>query len=91
MFEQAIEAALLQLPMVNGCCVVAHGEEGEDKYLAAYVVPEGKVNYENLFHKSDCFKLQVDISRSVKVPATHKCHILSPVNEHLSLAGSSMQ
>ena len=23
--------------------MVAHGEEGEDKYLAAYVVPEGKV------------------------------------------------
>ena len=43
MFKQAVEAALLQLPMVNGCCVVAHGEEGEDKYLAAYVVPEGKV------------------------------------------------
>lgn len=38
---QAVEAALLQLPLVNACCVVAHGEEGEDKYLAAYVVPEG--------------------------------------------------
>ena len=54
MFEQAVEAALLQLPMVNGCCVIAHGEEGEDKYLAAYVVPEGKVNYENLF-LNGCF------------------------------------
>lgn len=43
LFQQAVEAALLQLPMVNACCVVAHGEEGEDKYLAAYVVPEGKV------------------------------------------------
>ena len=42
-FQQAVEAALLQLPMVNACCVVAHGEEGEDKYLVAYVVPEGKV------------------------------------------------
>ena len=40
-FKQAVEAALLQLPLVNACCVVAHGEEGEDKYLAAYVVPEG--------------------------------------------------
>ena len=43
MFQQAVEAALLQLPMVIACCVVAHGEEGEDKYLVAYVVPEGKV------------------------------------------------
>lgn len=39
--KQAVEAALLQLPVVNGCCVVAHGEEGDDKYLAAYIVPEG--------------------------------------------------
>lgn len=38
---QAVEAALLQLPMVSACCVVAHGEEGDDKYLAAYIVPEG--------------------------------------------------
>jgi len=29
------------MSMVNGCCVIAHGEEGQDKYLAAYVVPEG--------------------------------------------------
>jgi len=41
---QAVEAALLQLPMVTACCVVAHGEEGDDKYLAAYVVPEGKAS-----------------------------------------------
>lgn len=39
--KQAVESALLQLPVVNGCCVVAHGEEGDDKYLAAYIVPEG--------------------------------------------------
>ena len=44
-FEQAVEAALLQLPKVKACSVVAHGEEGEDKYLAAYVVPEGKVKW----------------------------------------------
>ena len=40
-FTQAVEAALLQLPLVSGCCVAAHGEEGQDKYLAAYIVPEG--------------------------------------------------
>ncbi|KAL9971921.1 hypothetical protein ACROYT_G018144 [Oculina patagonica] len=45
---QAIEAALLQLPMVNGCSVVAHGEEEEDKYLAAYVVPEGKASKKDI-------------------------------------------
>lgn len=37
--QQAVEAALIQLPMVQACCVVALGEEGEDKYLVAYVVP----------------------------------------------------
>ena len=39
---QAIEAYLLELPMVNSCIVLVHGEEGEDKSLVAYVVPEGK-------------------------------------------------
>ena len=39
---QAIEAALLELPMVNACVVVVLGEEGEDKYLVAYIVSEGK-------------------------------------------------
>ena len=28
--------------------MVAHGEEGEDKYLAAYVVPEGKANKKDI-------------------------------------------
>lgn len=46
---QAVEAALLQLPLVSGCCVAAHGEEGQDKYLAAYIVPEGnKVNKKDI-------------------------------------------
>lgn len=49
-FKQAIEAALLQLPMVNGCSVVAHGEEGQDKYLAAYVVPEGNKVLTGVLH-----------------------------------------
>ncbi len=28
--------------MVNACVVIVMGEEGEDKYLVAYIVPEGK-------------------------------------------------
>ncbi|XP_022103047.1 uncharacterized protein LOC110985905 isoform X2 [Acanthaster planci] len=35
---QAVEAALLELPMVNACTVLAKGAEGEDKYLVAYIV-----------------------------------------------------
>ena len=35
-----MEAALLDLPMVNACVVLTEGEEGQDKYLVAYVVPE---------------------------------------------------
>ena len=34
----------MDLPMVNACTVLAHGEEGTDKYLVAYVVPDGKVS-----------------------------------------------
>ncbi|CAH1778397.1 unnamed protein product [Owenia fusiformis] len=39
---QAVEAAILELPMVNTGVVLARGAEGEDKYLVAYVVPEGQ-------------------------------------------------
>ena len=28
----------MQLPFVQHCAVIAHGEEGEDKQLAAYIV-----------------------------------------------------
>ncbi|XP_048589183.1 glycine betaine reductase ATRR isoform X2 [Nematostella vectensis] len=45
---QAVEAALLQLPMINACVVLALGEEGTDKYLVAYVVPEGKVTKKDI-------------------------------------------
>ena len=38
---QAVEAALLELALVNACVVLVMGDEGEDKYLVAYIVPEG--------------------------------------------------
>lgn len=37
---QAVEAALLSLPMVNACVVLVKGEEGDDKFLVAYIVKE---------------------------------------------------
>ena len=45
---QAIEAALLDLTMVNACVVIVMGEEGEDKSLVAYVVPEGKTSKKDI-------------------------------------------
>ncbi|XP_013419834.1 uncharacterized protein LOC106180401 [Lingula anatina] len=39
---QAVEAAILDLPTVNAAVVIVKGEEGEDKYLVAYIVPEGQ-------------------------------------------------
>ena len=48
LFIQAIEAALLDLPMVNACVVIVMGEEGEDKYLVAYGVPEGKTSKKDI-------------------------------------------
>ncbi|XP_071786315.1 uncharacterized protein [Asterias amurensis] len=36
---QAVEAALLALPLVNACAVLVKGAEGDDKYLVAYIVP----------------------------------------------------
>nr|CAD7260469.1 unnamed protein product [Timema shepardi] len=41
---QAVEAALLQLPMVNTGCVLVLGDEGSDKFLVAYIVSEGKTS-----------------------------------------------
>lgn len=38
-----MEAALLELDKVNAAVVIPQGEEGSDKFLVAYVVPEGKV------------------------------------------------
>lgn len=35
---QAVEAAFLNIPDVNMSCVLSIGEEGSDKFLAAYVV-----------------------------------------------------
>lgn len=39
---QAVEAALLALPMVHACTVLVSGEEGEDKFLVAYIVKKEK-------------------------------------------------
>ncbi|XP_066999059.2 uncharacterized protein [Anabrus simplex] len=41
---QAVEAALLDLPMVKTGCVLAIGEEGSDKSLVAYIVPQGNTS-----------------------------------------------
>ena len=38
---QAVEAALLELPMLKACVTLVMGKEGEDKFLVAYIVPEG--------------------------------------------------
>jgi acyl-CoA synthetase (AMP-forming)/AMP-acid ligase II len=40
---QAVEAALLELPMVNAAYISVEGDEGSDKFLVAYIVSEGKV------------------------------------------------
>ncbi|XP_035825631.1 linear gramicidin synthase subunit D [Aplysia californica] len=39
---QAVESCLLSLPMVKKCVVLVSGEEGEDKYLVAYIVSDGQ-------------------------------------------------
>nr|KAG5705468.1 hypothetical protein BaRGS_004595 [Batillaria attramentaria] len=41
---QAVEAALMQLPMVQACVVLVSGEEGEDKFLVAYIVKKGQTS-----------------------------------------------
>ncbi|XP_065058654.1 uncharacterized protein LOC135686369 [Rhopilema esculentum] len=45
---QAVEAALMDLPLVNACTVLAHGEEGTDKYLVAYIVPNGQASKKDI-------------------------------------------
>ncbi|WAQ97992.1 LGRD-like protein [Mya arenaria] len=41
---QAVEAALMELPMVHSCVVLVKGAEGEDKFLVAYIVPSQETN-----------------------------------------------
>ncbi|XP_076468299.1 uncharacterized protein LOC143299079 isoform X1 [Babylonia areolata] len=41
---QAVESALLLLPMVSAAVVLVRGEEGEDKFLVAYIVKEGQTS-----------------------------------------------
>ena len=44
MILQAVEAALLSLGIVKACVVLALGNEGEDKQLAAYIVRDSDVS-----------------------------------------------
>ncbi|KAH9494553.1 hypothetical protein Btru_019837 [Bulinus truncatus] len=37
---QAVESCLLSLPMVKACVVLVKGDEGDDKFLVAYIVSE---------------------------------------------------
>ena len=39
-----MESALLLLPMVSAAVVIVCGEEGEDKFLVAYIVKEGQTS-----------------------------------------------
>ncbi|XP_075227039.1 uncharacterized protein LOC142327684 isoform X2 [Lycorma delicatula] len=41
---QAVEKALLVLSEVNSCCVLPHGEEGDEKYLVAFIVPDNSIH-----------------------------------------------
>lgn len=41
---QAVESALLLLPMVQAAVVLVRGEEGEDKFLVAYIVKRRPTN-----------------------------------------------
>ncbi|XP_070554169.1 uncharacterized protein [Ptychodera flava] len=45
---QAVESSLLELPSVNACVVLAKGEEGTDKFLVAYIVPNGNVTKKDI-------------------------------------------
>ncbi|KAL8598680.1 hypothetical protein ACOMHN_033245 [Nucella lapillus] len=45
---QAVESALLLLPMVSAALVIVCGEEGEDKFLVAYIVKEGQASKKDI-------------------------------------------
>ncbi|VDI14878.1 Hypothetical predicted protein [Mytilus galloprovincialis] len=45
---QAVESALMELPMVNACVVLVEGQEGEDKFLVSYIVPEGQTTKKDI-------------------------------------------
>jgi acyl-CoA synthetase (AMP-forming)/AMP-acid ligase II len=39
-----VEAALMDLSMINAAVVLVKGAEGEDKFLVSYIVPEGQTS-----------------------------------------------
>ncbi|KAK3100605.1 hypothetical protein FSP39_022476 [Pinctada imbricata] len=45
---QAVETALMELDMVNAAVVLVKGEEGEDKFLVSYIVPEGQITRKHI-------------------------------------------
>ena len=38
----------MELPMVNACVVLVEGEEGQDKFLVSYIVPEGQTTKKDI-------------------------------------------
>ena len=44
----AVENVLMDLSSVQSCVVVTHGAEGEDKYLAAYIVTSEPTTMKNI-------------------------------------------
>ena len=57
---QAVETNLMALPMVHACVVLVMGEEGQNKFLVAYIVPEGLyifVETIKLTSAYECFNL----------------------------------
>lgn len=45
---QAVEHALMELPMVKNCAVVVKGQEGEENILVSYIVPEGQTTKKDI-------------------------------------------
>lgn len=39
-----MEAAIIELPLVTACIILVEGEEGDHKFLVAYVVTEGQTS-----------------------------------------------
>ncbi|CAE1277148.1 unnamed protein product [Acanthosepion pharaonis] len=45
---EAVEVCLTSLPEVNNCVVLVNGDEGENKFLVAYIVPNGEVTRKDI-------------------------------------------
>ncbi len=63
---KAVENALTKLPMVENCVVLAEGNEGDDKFLVAYIVLTGQFRSQAQSASHDLSTCTLQVKREMR-------------------------